>query len=57
MSNDKESTPKNKSHNDLKAEFISQVLRAQKLILLDANKANSSANILAIVKKLIPKNK
>lgn len=55
MSKDKENTAKNKSGDQLKSEFISQVLRAQKLILLDANRANSTANILAIVKKLIPR--
>ena len=39
----------------MKARLIHEVLKAQKALLLDANKANSSANVLAIVKRLIPK--
>jgi hypothetical protein len=43
------------SRQELKARLIQEVLRAQKAVLLDANKANSSANVLAIVKRLVPK--
>jgi hypothetical protein len=39
----------------LKDRLIQEVLRAQKTLLLDANKANSTANVLAIVKRLVPK--
>jgi hypothetical protein len=43
------------TRQELKARLIHEVLKAQKALLLDANKANSSANVLAIVKRLIPK--
>jgi hypothetical protein len=43
------------TRQELKARLIHEVLKAQKAVLLDANKANSSANVLAIVKRLIPK--
>lgn len=44
-----------KTNNDLKNQLIREVLKAQKLILLDPNKSNSSTEVLSIVKRLIPR--
>lgn len=48
-------TPDKSSKEALRVRLIQEVLKAQKAVLIDANKANSSANVLAIVKRLIPK--
>jgi hypothetical protein len=46
--------PSKKINNDLKNQLIREVLRAQKVVLLDPNKNNSS-EVLSIVKRLIPR--
>jgi hypothetical protein len=55
MSKNENNASAGQSRQELKARLIHEVLKAQKAVLLDANKANSSANVLAIVKRLIPK--
>jgi hypothetical protein len=55
MSKKENNSHGNQSKMELKTRLIQEVLMAQKAVLLDANKANSSANVLAIVKRLVPK--
>ena len=55
MSKKENSSRENHLKMELKTRLIQEVLMAQKAVLLDASKANSSANVLAIVKRLVPK--
>jgi hypothetical protein len=43
------------TRSDLKTKLIHEVLRAQKANMLEDGKANSSGNVMNIIKRLIPK--